>query len=594
MKKKHLYDSGIIGNCSFLSYIDLAGSVVWQCWPNFQSSFIFGSLLDKKKGGEFSIRPEDPDYESKQYYLENTNVLATEFKAKDGRFRIIDFAPRFEIYERYHRPLMLLRKIEIISGNPSVKVVCKPTGNYGEIEGRPVIGSNHISYHGLKESVRLTTNIAKDYILEERTFALTETKYLVLSWGDHLEAPLETTFEDFLRKTIKYWRGWVKKSSVPSIYQSQVIRSGLILKLHQFEDTGAIIASGTTSLPEYPGTTRNWDYRYCWIRDSYFTLAALNSLGHFSEAEGYSHYIQNLAQKEQGRFQPVYTIDSTKTIHEKELDLEGYMGNKPVRIGNDAYTQIQNDVYGQIILSILPLYIDARIIENGSRPSLSLLEKVLNKIEEYMEIPDAGIWEYRNRKQKHAETYLFHWAGSKAALKIAEIYGRNDLAQKARKLVEESEKNLELCYDSNQKCYCTAQENKALNASEFLLITMKYLDPLSGKAAFHLEALENALKSDNDLIYRYKEDDDFGETHATFLVCAFWYAEALADLGRIDDARRVFEGLMKRSNHLGLFSEDICPQDDSQWGNYCQTYSHVGLINTAFKIAKKLDMPAFF
>lgn len=593
VKDRHTYKLGIVGNCAYLSYIDDKASVQWHCWPQFDSPFIFGALIDKEKGGEFSIQPATAEYESTQYYFKNTNVLVTEFKNSHGEFRVIDFAPRFELFERMHKPLMLFRKIEKIHGNPKVKVICNPTGDFGATKCRPFMGSNSINYRELEGDIRLTTNVSKIYIQNAQPFVLTENKYLVLSYGVPFEAPLESTFEEFLRKTILYWRRWIERSSIPDIYQEEVIRSALILKLHQFEDTGAIIASGTTSLPEHPGSGRNWDYRYCWIRDSYFTLNALNNLSHFLEAEEYAQYLENVAADKTIDFQPVYKIDGTGKIEEKELPLEGYMGNQPVRIGNAAYRQIQNDVYGQIILSLLPLCTDHRIIYKQQEPPLALLKMLLNKMEESIEKPDAGIWEYRNRKQKHCVTSLFHWAGAKAANKIARCYGDALAEKQSGKLIEKAAENIEACYDSNQQCYTMAEGVPHLDASQFLLVTMNYLDHNSEKAINHVTALENQLKTENDLIYRYRDHDDFGETHSTFLVCSFWYAEALTCIGRLDDALLVFERLTTTSNHLGIFSEDICPKDLAQWGNFAQTYSHVGLINTAFRIWTKIDRQAF-
>ena len=582
---------GLIGNCAYMSYIDKSGEVSWQCWPNFDSSFVFGSMIAGDKGGEFSIRPERA-YTSHQSYLTNTNILVTHFKAEDGEFRVVDFAPRFGLFERYHKPLMLFRKIEMVKGTPLVKVICEPAGEYGHANVKPVVGSNSINFTGLPSKLRLTTNIAKSKILEKKPFVLSKDYHLVLSWGSPLEAPLERTFEEFLGRTREYWQEWVKRCSIPSVYQEEVIRSALVLKLHQFEDTGAFIASGTTSLPEHPGSGRNWDYRYCWIRDSYFTLNALHSLGHFSEVEDYSHWIQNIVQERPGVFQPVYRIDGSADITESIVDLPGYKGNQPVRIGNAAYTQIQHDVYGQMLLSMLPLYVDKRMASRKAVPSLELLHTILDKIKTVMDEPDAGIWEYREKMQRHAESYLFHWSGAHGAIKIAEQFGDAELLNKAKAIVKEASKNLEACYDKKLKAYGMAIENHDLNAAEFLLVTMGYIqDPLRAKE--HVLALEKRLKTDDHLIYRYRDKDDFGETHSTFLICAFWYAEALAKVGRVEESQRVFESLLTRSNPLGLYSEDICPQDGSQWGNFVQTYSHVGLINTAFQIEASKNQPSF-
>lgn len=583
----------MIGNCSYLSYIDKRANVVWQCWPHFDSDFLFGSLLDSDKGGAFSICPAEESYSSHQYYLENTNVLVTQFESASGSFRVVDFAPRFEMYERWHKPLKLFRKVEKVSGNPIVKIKCIPVCDHGKKQGQPVYGgSNHISYEGLPYKLRLTTNVSKSDIVNQKSFLLTENKYLVLSYNSEMSMPLTSMFEEFLRKTVDYWRTWVRRATIPYFFQNEVIRSALLLKLHQFEDTGAIIASGTTSLPEHPGSQRNWDYRYCWIRDAYFTLSALNSLSHFDEMEAYAHYIQNVVVNSPRSLQPVYGIDGSSKLDESVLDLKGYLGNQPVRFGNAAYTQVQNDVYGQVILTLLPLFIDGRV-KWEPQALLPLVEDLLNMIEEKMSEEDAGIWEYRAKKQLHAGTLTFHWAGLKAVMRISKHISNSTLEKKAQHLLTKVNSLIEECYDPKTSSYVAAKNSDYHNASEFLLITMNYLKSSPEKAKTHLEAMEKALKSDNDFIFRYRDTDDFGETHSSFMICGFWYAEALACVGRIDDAQEIFTKLVNTGNHLGILSEDIDPSDRSQWGNFAQTYSHVGLINAAFRISSKLDRLIF-
>lgn len=590
---RHQYNMGIIGNCSFMAHIDDTANVLWMCWPRFDSPFVFGGLLDKDKGGEFSVRPEGDQFTSRQYYIDNTNVLCTEFVAPDGSFKVIDWAPRFVQYERYFKPLMLFRKIEVISGTPRVKVKCRPVGDYGKFTPEATIGSNHIRYSGLKERLRLTSNISLSYIKEEKSFTLNEEKYLALCWGLPLEAPLESTAEEFLRKTIGYWQNWLLHTSIGNFDQECVIRSSLALKLHQYDDTGAIIASGTTSLPEFNGSGRNWDYRYCWMRDAFYTLTALTNISQSKELDRYAEYMQNIANAEKGRYQPLYTITGGKDIKEESIDLKGYLGNQPVRIGNQAATHVQNDVYGQVLVSLLPLYVDRRFAQMGMKKTKDLIFSLLTKIEETMDEPDAGLWEFRKSAQKHCYTFLFHWAGSSAALKIAESLNDSKMKSMAIKLRDEAASQIELCYNPKLKVYTQAIGSNNLDASLLQLITMNYLDPKSEKAALHLKKLEEELKTNDALIYRYQHADDFGKPETTFLVCAYWYVEALACVGRLDEAIKCFEGLSKYSNHLGLMSEDICPRDGSQWGNFPQTYSHVGLVNAAFRITKKLDRPNF-
>ncbi|HSO78428.1 MAG TPA: glycoside hydrolase family 15 protein, partial [Bacteroidales bacterium] len=511
----HRYDMGIVGNCSFLAYIDKDADVRWMCMPRFDSSFLFGSLLDRKNGGEFSIKPTDCQYYTSQAYINNTNILTTEFNTPDGRFRITDFAPRFYQFDRYYRPQMLIRKIELLEGNPFIKVKCEPVGEYGSFKPQIVAGSNHIRYLNFDTQVRLTTNIPLIYIVNNQSFLLNDTYYLVLTYGVPLEAPLEATAEDFLEKTRKYWVNWIKNTSIPNIFQDEIIRSALVLKLHQYEDTGGIIAAGTLGLPESPMAGRNWDYRYCWMRDSYYTLNAFNNLGHFDELERYFLYIQNIILSEKQKINPMYTIAGTEVPAERILDLTGYLGNTPVRLGNDAVSQIQNDIYGQVLASLLPLYIDRRLNYLSYSKSREVIYWLLNKIAETMEMPDAGIWEFRNRLQLNCYTYLFHWAGSKAAVKIASHFSDNDLKRKAEKLAKTAAEKIELCYDPEHRAYMQAIGSNDFDAATLHLITMNYLDPSSDRAREHVEALGAHLMTEEGLLYRYIHEDDFGKPETT-------------------------------------------------------------------------------
>jgi GH15 family glucan-1,4-alpha-glucosidase len=587
----HQYNMGIVGNCSYIAYIDHQAEIKWLCWPRFDSSFVFGSLLDRERGGMCYVKPSG-EYTSRQYYIPNTNVLCTEFQCSDGKFRVIDCAPRFQQYERNFKPLMLVRKIERLDGNPVVKVVCRPVGSYGTLKPEVVMSSNHLRYLNFDMQMRLTSDVSLSNILEEQSFVLDQNRYIVLTYGEPLEAPLKSTAEDFINKTVRYWQTWIKSTYVPDIYQEHVIRSALVLKLHQYEDTGGIIASGTTSLPEHNGSARTWDYRYCWFRDSYYTLKAFNEMGHFDELERYFESIQNILMRETGRMQPLYSITGQKDLEEIQLPLEGYLGNQPVRIGNKAVQQIQNDVYGQVLVGLLPLYIDKRLTFASKQFYKPMIDRLLDWIERTMDEPDAGLWEFRTVTQVHTYTLLFHWAGCSAAAKIGQVMTDGALVKRANTLAAIAAERIERCYDPERGVYTQAVGAEHLDASTLKMITMGYLDPSSEKARRHLKALEGLLRTEQGLFYRYVHHDDFGVPEATFLVCAFWYVDALACVGRTDDAIKTLDGILKYANSLGIFSEDV-GLDGSQWGNYPQTYSHVGLINAVFRIAKKIDQPNY-
>lgn len=593
--ERHTYDLGLIGNCAFQALIDTKGDLKWLCWPKFDSSFIFGSLLDEEKGGTFAIEPDRPIHKTKQYYRKNTNVLCTEVTTEDGKYKITDFAPRFENYDRHYRPLMLVRKIEPLKSVPRIKVICEPRGEYGKVEPEVMPGSSHLRYAGFEQPVRLSTNISLNYVLEDKAFQLNKPFYIFLTWGVPLEGPLVSTAEEFLEKTVSYWRDWVRHCTIGPLWQDAVIRSALTLKLHQYEDTGAITASTTTSLPEHDGSGRNWDYRYCWMRDTYYTLNALSSIGHFEELEKYSNYIENITVNNKLRYNPVYNILGNEDFEEEILDLEGYRGNKPVRIGNQAKEHIQNDVYGQILVSLLPLYTDERLSNSTSRKhrSTDMVMDLLNDIANTMDEPDAGLWELRNMSFRHCYTFQFHWAGASAAIKIAEHLGDENMLNYATQIRDQAIEQIEKCYKPNLKAYSSSIESDRLDASQLQLITMNYLDPKSERANEHLKALEDELRTNEGLFFRYKHEDDFGKPKSTFLICAYWYVEALAAVGRLKEATEIFEHLLTYTNHLGLHSEDVDAVTGSQWGNFPQTYSHVGLMNAAFRISRKIDKPTF-
>ncbi|TGL53539.1 glycoside hydrolase family 15 protein [Leptospira kemamanensis] len=589
----HKYNTGIIGNGSFIAHIDSLADIVWMCWPFFDSSPIFGKLLDKRCGN-FKISPTTKLISSSQSYLENTNILKTEIQTEFGSFAVIDFAPRYYQNGILRSPRNLYRKIVPLTGDVKIKIELNPTYDYGNQTLKPNIVAEQIIYETNQINFYIQSNVSLNQIVKEKEFHLNQTIYISLLETGKIDIPLPEFIEEEFTKTKQYWQNWVKHCTIPNFAQKQQIRSALCLKLHQFQETGAIIAASTTSLPESPNSERNWDYRFCWLRDGFYTLLALTNLGQFEELEKYSQYISNLTPTEDGRFQPLYSIFGEHLLEEKILDLDGYQGNKPVRIGNSAYTHKQNDAYGQILLSLLPLYSDERIPEKNRFHNLNLIQKILDQIEITMDEPDAGLWEFRNFSQKHCYTYLFHWIGAKAAKEIALKLEKQNLLEKAERLMKEAEFNIESCYDKELGCYTQAQGKKDLDASLLQLITLGYLDPHSAKAKSHIQAIEFQLKTKEGFIYRYLHKDDFGKPETTFLVCTFWYIEALACMDRLEEAIQLFDFVCEHANHVGLFSEDIESNSGSQWGNFPQTYSHVGLVNAAHKIAVKKSRSLFW
>jgi GH15 family glucan-1,4-alpha-glucosidase len=593
MTNLHKYPYGIIGNCAYLALVDNRANIGWMCWPRFDSSFVFGAMLDDDKGGSFAVEPEWETFTAKQQYLPNTNIIETIFECEDGQYKVVDFAPRFLLYERIFKPLMLVRMVIPLFGRPRIRVRCQPVGNYGELKPTMVFGSNHIRYDGLEAQLRLTTDIPLTYVSQQQAFVLSETKYLALTWGEPLEKPLESSAVQYFDKTVHYWKNWVRNTAVESFQQESIIRSALTLKLHTYADTGAIIAAATTSLTEYPGSARNWDFRYCWLRNAYYTIKALHDLGHFGILKDFSGFVENIVLNEDRRLRPLYSIGMDKDPVEKILPLKGYRGERPVRIGNQAYQHSQNDVYGQVLVTLLPFFTDARLKSHDNDTLINHVKHCLDMIQSCMNEPDSGLWEFRGISQAHCYTALFHWAGAHAARKIATQTGDRKMAQQAGRLIEQATVLIEQCYDPERGVYTQAVGSTHLDASLLQLINMGYLPAKSEKARKHLSVLEENLKARGGLFYRYKHKDDFGEQKSTYLLCAFWYVEALARMGRLKEAVQNFNNLLQFGNHLGLFSQDVDEETGSQYGNFPQTFSHVGLINAAFTIARKLDKPIY-
>ena len=581
---------GIVGNCSYSALLD-RGSVEWLCWPRPDSSFVFGPLLDRDRGGSFVVECVGAS-EVKQEYVENTNVLRTVFTAPGGSFELLDFAPRFALYDRRFKPLMLVRILRPLEGEPRAVVRCRPVYEYGETSSGAWRASNHIQYTELPTPVRLTTNVPLSYVEDERPFLLERDHHLVLTWGEPLETGLVETAERFLERTVDYWRHWVKGTRTPRDYQREVIRSALVLKLHQYEDTGALLAATTTSLPEHPGSGRTWDYRYCWLRDAYFTLNALERLGHNDEMERFLVFLRNLCEEREGELQPVYAISGGSEAPERELPwLAGYRGEQPVRVGNQAFEHVQNDVYGEMILAVSRLFLDARFAgEVSPRTALDLVSSLLDQIERRLEEPDAGPWELRGANRLHSFSVLTHWAGAQRAVEVAEALGDDALRERALEIQQRAAHLLETkCWNEELGALTQAAEGRHLDAVLLLAVQLGFFSPDDPRASRHVDAIQEALRVDGALLKRYAAPDDFGKPVAGFTVCSFWLAEALALLGRHDEGRELFERLLTLDNGLGLYSEDILPGSLEQSGNFPQTYSHVGLINAAFRLSRRWE-----
>lgn len=583
MASIRLEQIGLIGNCQYSALVAATGDVVWCCMPRFDAEPMFGALLDDD-GGRFSVRPADGS-PGTQRYLENTNVLETRFETPEGTFRVLDFAPRFTLHDRGFRPTKLIRIVEPLAGTPMIRVACDPVLGWSKRKPAFDVGSNHIDFLGYDAHVRLTTDVPLSYV-GGAAFALSARRHFVLSWGAPVEEPLAPLCNRFFDATVAYWTHWVKQSDIPPLFQREVIRSALALKLHCFEDTGAIVASMTTSLPEAPDSGRNWDYRYCWLRDAYFVLAAFDALGHFEEREQFLHYLLTVAATaDDFELAPLYSIDATPLPPETtQAAWRGYEGSVPVRSGNEAAEQVQNDIYGELVLALVPLFLDERFRHDQTKATLDLLVRLARKaIAVAVEgRPDAGIWEYRHPTTgAHTFSVLMSWA---AADRMALVAARHvpQLVPEFRAAADALRAQLlEKAWNADLDSLVCAYGASELDASVLHAITLRLLDKDDPRAMTTLEAHRKALE-DGGWMYRYRADDGFGHPTVTFVICTFWLVEALARVGRVEEARAALERVTAELPPLGLMSEDYDPTARRFWGNFPQAYSHVGLIRAAF------------
>ncbi|MBI4985039.1 MAG: glycoside hydrolase family 15 protein [Rhodocyclales bacterium] len=588
-------DLALIGNCTVGALVDARADIVWSCFPRFDGDPVFCSLLREERGADDAgfFRLELADFErAEQHYLENTAILVTRlYDRHGGAVEITDFAPRFGQYGRMFRPVMLVRQARRLAGSPRLTVRLRPACDYGT--GRPTVtwGSHHIRYVAPALTLRLTTNASITAILQETTFFLEDTVTLLLGPDETVPEGAGEVGRRFFDETALYWREWVRFLGIPYEWQDAVIRAAITLKLNAYDDSGAVIAAMTTSIPEAAGSTRNWDYRYCWLRDGYFVVNALNRLGATRTMERYLGYIVNTAATAaDGPLQPVYGIDGRAELPEREVAaLPGYRGMGPVRVGNQAYRQVQHDVYGSTVLAATHIFFDRRLTRRGDEALFHRLEPLGEKAVACFDQPDAGLWELRGAARVHTFSAVMCWA---ACDRLARIAGHLGLTGRAdywwlhvRRLHAAI---VARAWNPARNAFVATFDGATMDASLLLLAEVGFLDAADPRFAATVAAVEQDLKR-GDFIFRYVERDDFGEPENAFLVCTFWYVNALASVGRRDEARALFERLLACRNRHGLLAEHIDPKSGEQWGNFVQTYSMVGLINAAIRLSVRWD-----
>ena len=583
-----------IGNCQVSALIDRAGRFVWACVPRVDGDPVFSSLLS-------GVEPEDDqarglwaiDLEScvktEQHYLRNTPILVTRHEDASGNaIEVTDFCPRFTSKERIYRPVAFVRVVRPVSGSPRIRIRLRPVHGWNDSEVVTTAGSHHIRFLLDRETVRLSTDAPVGYLQEERAFRLERPLHFFLGPDESFTAGLAPSVERMLHDTITEWQAWVRGLATPFEWQDVVIRSAITLKLCQHEETGAIVAALTTSIPEHANSGRNWDYRYCWIRDAYYTVQALNRLGALDVLETYLEYLRNIVENAKGgHIQPLYGVLGESKLEERiEEGLPGYRGMGPVRVGNQAYGQVQHDAYGQIILCNVQAFFDSRLFRMAGVEDFLALEPVGDLAWEVHDKPDAGLWELRTRQSVHTYSAAMCWA---ACDRLANAAHRLGLAERATFWQDRADKIhatvVDMAWRTETQRLSATFDGDNLDASLIQLLDLRFLSPQDRRYRATLYALETGLRRGTNML-RYDSEDDFGLPESAFNVCTFWLIEALHLTGRSEDARMLFEDMLARRTSAGLLSEDIDPSTGELWGNYPQTYSLVGMINCAVLLSK--------
>ncbi|MFT3997350.1 MAG: glycoside hydrolase family 15 protein [Asticcacaulis sp.] len=590
----HTLDLGLIGNGTVSALIDARGHWVWACVPRFDGDPLFSNLLsgvapvDEAAQGVWAIDLVD-FARSEQDYERNSAVLRTILTDKRGaQVEIIDFCPRFLASDRQYRPVAFCRMVRPLSGAPRIRIRLRPMRGYGAQPAPRAFGSNHIRFSGAETDLRLTTNAPVSHLINERTFRLEESLAFFLGPDEPFSTGVLSAVRDMYEKTDAYWKRWVRTLSLPLEWQAATIRAAIALKLCVYEETGAIVAAMTTSIPEAPGSGRNWDYRYCWIRDAYYVVQALTRLGAVDILENYLKYLRNIVdQAGEGPIQPVYGIGFGPDLPETVADaLPGYRGMGPVRVGNLAYVQHQHDVYGQIVLSSVHAFFDQRLLRPGTVADFEALEQMGERAFEVYDKPDAGLWEYRTLSNIHTYSALMCWAACDRLENAAVTLGLDARAVFWRERATTIRKTIEdraLCDGSGAFSACFDRDQ--LDASLLQMIDLRFITPEDPRQAATLASVEAGLRRGEHML-RYAEPDDFGEPETAFNFCTFWLIEALHHAGRAEEARSLFDSMLNRRTRAGLLSEDTAYDDGQLWGNYPQTYSLVGIINCASLLSR--------
>jgi GH15 family glucan-1,4-alpha-glucosidase len=589
--KDHGLDLAVIGNGRTAALVDPCSRIVWWCFPHFDGDPIFCRLLSGpvEKGFSDVVLEDMVDYQSE--YARNTAIVVTVLTDRNGnKVRITDFAPRFRQFGRVFRPPQLYRTIDPLGGLPRIIIRMRPTCDYGKPLPHRSLGSNHIRYHNDDTVIRLTTDAPLSLIDGEAPFVLTRPLHLVFGPDEPFAGDLQKTSRDFVERTHDYWTEWVRRLSISYDWQDAIIRAAITLKLSNFDETGGVVAAHTTSIPEAPSTGRTWDYRFCWLRDAYFVVQALNRIGATRTMEEFISFTLSIASKPDQELRPVYSVVSTTSIEERTApDLAGYHGDGPVRIGNAAVHQLQNDTYGSVILAAMPLFFDRRLPRPGDEGLFHLLESLGTRAARKAFEPDAGIWEYRRRQRVHTHSAAMCWAGCQRLAAIAARLGLDAGVKHWNAIAEPIRaKLIKRAWNPKRGAFTAAFGSDDLDASVLLLADLGVVEVDDPRFVSTVGAMERELVREKHVM-RYASADDFGMPVTAFLICRFWLIDALWSLQRREAARDLFIDALKHRNRYGLLSEDVDPHTGTLWGNFPQTYSMAGLILSAMRLSRSWE-----
>ncbi|MET1259791.1 glycoside hydrolase family 15 protein [Flagellimonas sp. DF-77] len=582
---------GIIGNCRSAALISDTGSLDWCCLPQFDSSSIFAKLLDEKKGGSFEILTRY-NYEITQKYFRNTAILITRYSDGENTFEVHDFMPRYhKLSGKYNAPPEVVRYIKHISGAPKFSVLYDPKLVYAQGETTNYVKTNFIVSLTSKrkfDTLFLYTSFDKETVVNGGEITLKEDGFFSICYNEKIFKPTTEKVSLELERTKIYWLDWVDRTPSYKKFNDQIMRSALTLKMLTYDKTGAVLAAATTSLPETIGEVRNWDYRFCWIRDASMVIKVVSELGHKNSAKRYLQFIIDLMPDKDEKLQIMYGINKEKRLTENTLEhLDGYKGSKPVRTGNAAYKQKQNDIYG-ILMDVIyeQLMKFSNDIENGEE-LWSITKGIVWIVNKHWKEPDKGIWEFRGEDRHFTFSKVLCWVALDRAIKVARIFGKHGKIKKWQPIEEEIRADIyENAWNDDVQAFVQSYGSYHLDASVLLMESYGFIDAKDPKFVSTVKAIERDLSNDG-LLYRYKNEDDFGLPSSSFTICTFWFINALFKIGEEEKALAHFEQLLGYSNHLGLFSEDIDFKTKRLLGNFPQAYSHLALIECAINFSRK-------